>query len=260
MNDTKRGSLGRVLARRAERFWDRRAREDAFFFVDNRQPYRATDLERFWSAGERDLLEMLALLDVAPRPEDRVVEVGCGVGRLTRALAARAQSVHAIDISQRMLSIARLHNAHLGNVEWLHGDGVSLRPLPDGRFDACVSHVVFQHIPDPQVTLGYVREMGRVLRPGGWAAFQVSNDPRIHLPPPDRGLRPRLRALLGRAPRGQRHPAWLGSAVELGALERAAREGGLEIERVVNPGTQFCYVLARRRPAGRLAPGPSEHR
>ena len=55
--------------------------------------------------------------------------------------------------------------------------------------DGCFSHVVFQHIPDPPITLNYVREMGRVLRPGGWALFQVSNDPTIHQPPGGRARR-----------------------------------------------------------------------
>jgi hypothetical protein len=57
-----------------------------------------------------------------------------------------------------------------------------------------------------------------------------------------------LAALLGRRerrPRGQDDPAWIGSAVDIGELLRAAADGGLEIERVVGEGTQFCAVLAR---------------
>jgi SAM-dependent methyltransferase len=116
--------------------------------------------------------------------------------------------------------------------------------LADASADACVSHVVFQHIPDAQITLGYVREMGRVLRPGGWAAFQVSTNPDVHRPRSSPGRR--LLALAGRAPRGQGDPAWLGSAVDLDDLRAAASDGGLELERVEDPGSQFCTVLARR--------------
>jgi SAM-dependent methyltransferase len=102
--------------------------------------------------------------------------------------------------------------------------------------------VVFQHIPDPEVTLGYVREMGRVLRPGGWAAFQVSNDPDVHRPRAAGPPRP-----WQRRPQGQSHPAWLGSAVELQSLRAAARDGGMAVEAVSGEGTQFCLVLTRRR-------------
>src|SRR5206468_8184733 len=138
-------------------------------------------------------------------------------------------SVRALDVSSEMLEVARRMNPQLGNVDWLHGDGTTLAPIPGASADACVSHVVFQHIPDPEVTLGYVREMGRVLRPGGWAAFQVSNDPSVH-----------RRRLFAR--RGTRHPAWRGSAVDLGVLRATASDAGLEVERVVGEGTQFCLV------------------
>jgi hypothetical protein len=57
----------------------------------------------------------------------------------------------------------------------------------------------------------------------------------------------RLAALLGRGPRGQEHPAWLGSAVPVDRLESCAGEAGLELERVLHPGTQFTLVRGRRR-------------
>jgi SAM-dependent methyltransferase len=226
-------------------FWDRRARENAWYYVDNRLDYADPDVDRFWAEGERDLDALLAALGVEVAPGDVVVDLGCGVGRLTRALAGRAAEVVAIDVSGEMLARAREHNSHLGNVRWLHGDGTTLAPLPDRSADACVSLVVFQHIPDPAVTLGYVREIGRVLRPGGWAAFQVSTDPDIHRPR-RRPAADRLRALVGRAPRGQNDPRWRGATVDLGALERAAGEAAMRLERVENRGQQFCLVLARR--------------
>ena len=53
-------------------------------------------------------------------------------------------------------------------------------------------------------------------------------------------------SLVGRAPRGQRDPAWLGSAVDLDELRAAAADGGTQVERVVHEGTQFCLVLLRK--------------
>jgi SAM-dependent methyltransferase len=224
------------------RFWNARAREDAFYFVDTRQPYRAPVPERFWQAEE--LVDyFLEGLQATIAGSDVVLEIGCGLGRITRVLAVRAAEVVALDVSDEMLTRARELSPELVNVRWLLGDGVSLAPLKDASIDACVSVVVLQHVPR-EVTLGYVRELGRVLRPGGWAALQVSDDPAIHRPRP--GLRPRLRALAGRAPRGQRHPAWLGSAVGLPQLTVAAQEGSLRVERVWGEGQQYCQVLLRR--------------
>ena len=229
------------------RYWDRRAVEDPFFFVDNRLAYRDPDVAKFWEEGRRDLDTLLGTLGVTVEPADEVVEIGCGIGRLTRVLAERGASVRAIDVSERMLDLAREHNAHVTNVEWILGDGESLRPIEDASADACVSHVVFQHIPDEEITLGYVREMGRVLRPRGWAAFQISNAPAIHR---RRALGERVRGFLagalGRGPRGQARPAWLGSAVDLDRLRETARAAGMSAERVEGAGTQMCLVLLRR--------------
>jgi SAM-dependent methyltransferase len=170
------------MSRDARRFWDERARENALFYVDNTLDYADPDHERFWAAGEEAVSAILGELGVEVRPADVLVEIGCGVGRLTRALAARAGHVTALDVSGEMLARARELNPALRNVSWLQGDGESLAGIAGASADACFSHVVFQHLPDPELTLGYVREMGRVLRPGGWAAFVLSTDPAAHRP------------------------------------------------------------------------------
>jgi ubiquinone/menaquinone biosynthesis C-methylase UbiE len=226
-------------------FWNERARENPWYFVDNRQDYSRPDLERFWSEGARDLAYMFDVLGLELRGDETVVDLGCGVGRLSRALAASAGQVIGMDVSEEMLARAEQHNGHLENVRWIHGDGRTLRPLDDASVDACVSVVVFQHIPDPDTTLGYVREMGRVLRPGGWAAFQVSTDPAVHAPR-RRSWRERLRVLAGRSPRGQEDPRWRGSRVDLDDVRRAATDGGMTVARVAAPTPQFSLVLAHR--------------
>jgi SAM-dependent methyltransferase len=209
------------------RYWDARAREDAFFFVDSRQPYRSSDPDAFWT-GEETVDYFLGGLGVELASTDTALEIGCGVGRITRVLAARTDRVFALDISEEMLARAREHNPEL-----------------DGSVDACVSVVVLQHMPDPSLTLGYVREVGRALRPGGWAALQVSNDHGGHRRWV--GIRHRIKALVGRAPRGLAHPAWIGSAVELDALREAANDGGMDVEKVWGEGSQYCQVLVRKR-------------
>jgi SAM-dependent methyltransferase len=228
------------------RFWNARAREDAFYFVDTRQRYRDRDRVRFWQADE--LVQfILAELGVEIGPGDTVLEIGCGLGRITRCLAAEARTVVALDVSDEMLRKARELNPRLENVRWIAGDGATLSGIESESIDACMSVVVLQHVPDAEITLGYVRELGRVLRPGGWAALQVSNDAAAHRPR-DR-LPQRAKALVGLGPRGQRHPAWLGSHVELAAVAAAASDSGTQLERVWGEGTQYCLVLLRK-PAG----------
>jgi SAM-dependent methyltransferase len=226
-------------------FWDRAAAENQLYFVDNSLDYRRPDAERFWRDGERELDALLGAVGAALEPADDVVEIGCGVGRLTRVLARRGDRVLALDISGEMLARARELNPELDNVDWLLGDGTSLLGIEDASADGCVSIVVFQHIPDPAITFGYIREIGRVLRPGGWAAIHVSTDPAVHsLRPP---WKDRMRELVGRAPKGRTNPAWLGSAVDLDDVREAADAGGLAVEKVSGAGTQYCMLRLRRR-------------
>ena len=225
-------------------FWNERAKEDAFFFVDNRLDYRNPDIQRFWSHGESDLRQLLDMAGVDIQQGDSVVDVGCGLGRLTRAATVfGAGSVHAIDISSEMLDRAKEYNAELENVTWVHGDGTSLGGIPDAIADALVSHVVFQHIPDPQVTLGYVRDMGRVLKPGGWAAFQVSNDPSIHR----RARRP------SRTVRTPRRPTAEGlgepGLARFGGGPPSAARSGCGVRHGGRTGQRRGHAVLHRRPA-----------
>jgi len=234
-----------VSGTESERFWDERARENALYFVDNEIGYEDPDTDAFWRRGQEVVERMLASVSLAIRESDAIVDIGCGVGRLTRVLAAHARQVYGLDVSREMLLLARTHNSDLLNVEWLHGDGRGLGVLADASVDGCFSHVVFQHIPESEVTLDYVRDMGRVLRDGGWALFQVSTDPELHRPRV--GLRVRVKRLLDARLRVREDRAWWGSAVEVEALRSAVEQGGLELEQLHGAGSQYTTVLARRR-------------
>jgi SAM-dependent methyltransferase len=221
-------------------FWDARARENAEYFVDNRLDYNDGDEQFFWQQGAKDLETMLASVGAPPlRPTDAVLDIGVGVGRLSRALAPQVGALTGIDVSREMIARAA-ENLAAHDVRLIVGDGTSLAPLRDASFDVVISLVVFQHIPDPQITLGYVRETGRVLKPGGWAAFQVSNDPAIHTA--DYPRPSLLRRLLGRAPQGTDDPAWRGSAVDLDAVRAAASDARMTVAATSGEGTQYCIV------------------
>ncbi len=93
-------------------FWDSRAEENSLFFVDNTLDYRASDPSRFWARGEAELDSVLGPVGAELRESDRVVEIGCGVGRLTRVIAsappasARSTSRHGCSSAPASTSAA----------------------------------------------------------------------------------------------------------------------------------------------------------
>jgi 2-polyprenyl-3-methyl-5-hydroxy-6-metoxy-1,4-benzoquinol methylase len=99
---------------------------------------------------------------------DRVLDVGCGTGILTSALADRGSKAVGIDASEAYITEARRHRSH-AEVTYELGD-VRQLSYADSSFDVCVSTLVLDIIPEfAQV----VREMRRVTRPGGVVASGV---------------------------------------------------------------------------------------
>ena len=230
-------------------YWDEKARENPMWFIHNVLDYSNPNEAEFWRSGDDNLLKTLAPFGLALGETDRVLEIGCGIGRMTAAISRRVASVVAVDVSEEMVAQARTNLADRANVEVVKVNGRDLHELPDASVDVAYSFIVFQHIPDPEVTYGYIREIGRVLRPGGWTLFHVSEAPEIHRAEThtgDRTLRHRIKARFGRAPVGTYAPQWLGSAVERAALLDALAAGGLHLERTIGDGTQFCFVHATR--------------
>jgi SAM-dependent methyltransferase len=229
-------------------YWDERARENAMWFIHSLQSYTEPDPEQFWRSGEELLEGLLSPFGIQIGGDETVLEIGSGLGRIARAFAHRVREVVGVDVSGEMVERARRENTDLDNLTFVVGNGRDLSSFEDASFDLCYSFVVFQHIPDPDVTCGYVREIGRLLRPGGWTVFQVSDRPEVHKAR-HYGRRHRwdVRRLVGRAPRGCFRPQWLGSAVPRESLLRALEEGGLRLEGTVGDGTQFCLVCAQRR-------------
>jgi demethylmenaquinone methyltransferase/2-methoxy-6-polyprenyl-1,4-benzoquinol methylase len=113
----------------------------------------------------------------AVRPGDRVLDAACGTGDLALAdLRAGAGRVTGLDFSFRMLARARRKSAV---VEWVQGDLLAL-PFADGTFDAATVGFGVRNVADLELGL---RELRRVLRPGGRLAILEITQPRGPLRP-----------------------------------------------------------------------------
>jgi ubiquinone/menaquinone biosynthesis C-methylase UbiE len=161
--------------------WDARARENARHYVVTGQ--ESWSDEEFFASGERTVAEEI-LTDMTnicqgKNPKDmRVLEIGCGAGRVTRALSNLFGEVYAADVSAEMAAQARRALADRENAHVFQNNGMDLSDLPlDRPFDFAFSGIVFQHIPSREVIENYVREVNRLLRPGALFKFQVQGVP-----------------------------------------------------------------------------------
>jgi ubiquinone/menaquinone biosynthesis C-methylase UbiE len=109
--------------------------------------------------------DLTALVDAVPGKAARILDVGCGTGHATVAVAPGAGSVVGVDLTEEMLAQGR-HLAEergLHNVTFVRGDAEAL-DFPAASFDVVVSRYSAHHFPHPEQAL---REIARVLTPGG---------------------------------------------------------------------------------------------
>ena len=150
--------------------WDSRAETNLLYSIDAQNRHWA--VEDFYARGPALVAEfvdpVLGALGVDPAGL-RVLEIGCGIGRLFAGLAERFGEVWGTDISHSMIDYGQVHCPV--SAIWLVGDGTSLHGIDDSSVDHVLSYEVFGHIQDLEVIHGYLAETSRVLRPGG--TFQV---------------------------------------------------------------------------------------
>jgi SAM-dependent methyltransferase len=214
--------------------WRAFAREDARFYVaTDREDWSAED---FYAAGAELVDDVLAWAG-AGLGSERMVEIGCGAGRLLVHFAPRFERVDGFDIAAEMIDAARRHMPP--NVHLTVSSGADLRPLADASVDFAFSNQVFQHIPDRDVVAAYVAETARVLKPGARAILHFDTRPqplarRVAMALPDRLLPRRRRRYIRRYPLPAAWPA----ATAAGA--------GLRVVGERAPATDWHMLLLER--------------
>ena len=167
------------LLGRMQREWDARALENARFYVNTAQ--ENWDDDAFFASGrmtvqEEVLTDMINICQGKDPKQMTILEIGCGVGRVTRALAEVFGTVHGVDVSGEMVRQAAEANRGIRNAHFWKNNGTDLQVLGDVKIDFAFSSIVFQHIPSREVIETYVCEVKRLLRPGGLFKFQVQGD------------------------------------------------------------------------------------
>lgn len=155
--------------------WDDRARKNAFHYVASWQ--KEWDLKSFLTSGDDDV-DRLVVPALARcgflLSGKRMLELGCGAGRMTHSFARRFETVYAFDLSPEMLYRARQIHIEQNNILWLPTNGADLACVASHSMDFVFSYLVLQHLPKETLALQYIREMLRVLQPGGVFFFQFN--------------------------------------------------------------------------------------
>lgn len=102
----------------------------------------------------------------------RLLDYGCGVGRLARPLAQRGHHITTADVSPKMLAHCAEYCAGL-DIEYALCDGWGVAEVPDASVDGAYSFYVFQHMPTLALARAVLQDLHRVLRPGAWCRVQT---------------------------------------------------------------------------------------
>ncbi|MEO0478946.1 MAG: class I SAM-dependent methyltransferase [Planctomycetota bacterium] len=172
--------------RTLRRTWNQFGKQDPLWAIltHTDKSHGRWEVDDFFATGEAEVASLFELLhELAPGWEPgAALDFGCGVGRLSQALAERVPEVFGVDLSDVMIEKARRLERERGadrsgsctfevnRTRDLHG-------LGERRFDLIYSSITLQHMR-PRLQLGYLREFGRLLSPGGLMVVQIPLAPR----------------------------------------------------------------------------------
>ncbi len=107
-----------------------------------------------------------------PAARRRALDFGCGLGRLTQALADHCDEVVGLDVAPSMIAQARTFNRHGARVRYEVQGEPPFAAVASASMDVVYTGRVLQHIA-PIYAREYIRELARVLAPGGFLSFDV---------------------------------------------------------------------------------------
>lgn len=216
--------------------WNERALEDAHYYVAFGSRNQDQDGFESTAAKEAGALEweLKRLPKNANRRAWRALEIGCGPGRLLKPLSRNFGEIHGVDVSDEMIRIARERLRAIPHAHVHATNGSSLNLFADDSFDFVYSYAVFQHIPSRDVVLEYMREIRRVLKPGGIFRGQFNGIPSSQAP-----------------------DTWAGVSFSADDIRAFTRENGLLLLALDGAETQYMWTTWRKRePAAHSEPEP----
>jgi len=155
--------------------WEKLAQKNPFWAILTKK--KKWNKESFFLTGQKEinfLFNHLRSLSIKVE-KGRVLDFGCGVGRLTQALCPYFKKVVGVDISTTMILLAKKYNRYK-NCKYIVNRLNNLSIFPDNYFSFIFSDITLQHI-EPALILDYIKEFIRILKKDGVCVFQLPSHP-----------------------------------------------------------------------------------
>ena len=163
---------------RMKKEWDARAKMDTLCAIATEHSQNEDD---FWKSGIDEIKSILGVngsrfekIVYQKDPKKmRVLEIGCGIGRLLIPMSSIFGQAIGVDVSSEMIHKGEKYVENIQNCQIFENNGIDLSEFSDNYFDFCFSFIVFQHIPEKKIVEKYISEVSRVLKPHCLFRFQV---------------------------------------------------------------------------------------
>lgn len=156
--------------------WETFARHDAMWAIltDPEKRQNKWHPKDFFSTGVEEIDTIIRTIKTRGYKlgSQNALDFGCGIGRLTQPLAKYFEQCYGVDISSKMVELAKQYNQHGSRCQYIVNQSDALPVFDDNFFDFIYSNIVLQHI-ERKYTESYLKEFIRILKPDGLLVFQI---------------------------------------------------------------------------------------
>lgn len=175
--------------------WEQFAKSDPFWAVLTHPDKKdgKWKIDELFKTGDEEIDQLMDSIGHHVKNREQALDFGCGVGRLSQALAKTFKKVIGVDIAPSMILLANGNNRYPQICDFVLNETNDLKCFPNDYFDFIYSNITLQHMRARYIK-GYLKEFFRILKPQGVAVFQLPSH--LTTNSPIKKLKQQLRANL----------------------------------------------------------------